>query len=184
MNKSWRHPTKQQLYGLLPPITKTIRVRRKRHVGHCRRSRDKLISDILLWTPLHERAKAWRPARTYNSSVPIQDVALKTYRKRWMIEKGVRRGSGRSMLVVRHDDDDYQQLVCSSLRLSIAYEDIAFRRRDIAVDVSTMVYQFIRFTTSTWFILVWNSWSLASFFFFFGAGDYAKIEANTSCYLV
>ena len=25
---------------------------------------------------------------TYNSSVPIQDVALKTYWKQWMIEKG------------------------------------------------------------------------------------------------
>ena len=29
LNKSWRqHPTKQQLYGQLPPITKTIKVRR------------------------------------------------------------------------------------------------------------------------------------------------------------
>ena len=25
---------------------------------------------------------------TYNSSVPIQDVALKTYRKPWTIDKG------------------------------------------------------------------------------------------------
>ena len=34
-NKSWRqHFTKYQLYGLLPPITKTIKVRRTRHVGH------------------------------------------------------------------------------------------------------------------------------------------------------
>ena len=32
LNKSWRqHPTKQQLYGHLPPITKTIKVRRTRH---------------------------------------------------------------------------------------------------------------------------------------------------------
>ena len=42
----------------------------------------------------------------YNSSVPIQDVFLKTYPERWMIEKGGGRGSGRSVLVVRHDDDD------------------------------------------------------------------------------
>ena len=34
---------------------------------------------------------------TYNSSVPIQDVALKTYRKQWTIEKGDRRGSRRSV---------------------------------------------------------------------------------------
>ena len=66
LNKSWRqHPTRHQLYGLLPPITKTIQARRTRHVGHCWRSRDKLISDVLLWTPTYGRAKAGRPARTY-----------------------------------------------------------------------------------------------------------------------
>ena len=42
---------------------------------------------------------------TYNSFVPIQDVALKTYRKRWTIEGDGRRGSGRSVLMARHDDD-------------------------------------------------------------------------------
>ena len=66
LNKSWKqHPTKQKLYGHLPPITKTIQVRQIRHVGHSWRSRDELISDILLWTPSHRRAKAGRPARTY-----------------------------------------------------------------------------------------------------------------------
>ena len=42
----------------------------------------------------------------YNSSVQIQDVALKTYPKRWRIEKGGGRGSGISVLMVWHDDDD------------------------------------------------------------------------------
>ena len=66
LNKSWRqHPTRHKLYGHLPPITKTIQVRRTRHAGHCWRSRDELISDVLLWTPTHGRAKAGRPARTY-----------------------------------------------------------------------------------------------------------------------
>ena len=66
LNKSWRqHPTRHQLYGHLPPITKTIQVRRTRHAGHCWRSRDELINDVLLWTPTHGRAKAGRPARTY-----------------------------------------------------------------------------------------------------------------------
>ena len=66
LNKSWRqHPTRQQLYGHLPPITKTIQVRRTRHAGHCWSSRDELIRDVLLWTPKHGRAKAGRPARTY-----------------------------------------------------------------------------------------------------------------------
>ena len=66
LNKSWRQrPTKQQLYGHLPPITKTIKIRRTRYAGHCWRSRDELISDVLLWTPSHWRAKAGQPARTY-----------------------------------------------------------------------------------------------------------------------
>ena len=49
----------------LPPITKTIQVRRTRHAGHYWRSRDELIRDVLLWIPTHGRAKAGRPARTY-----------------------------------------------------------------------------------------------------------------------
>ena len=66
LNKSWQqHPTRHQLYGHLPPITKTIQVRRTRHAGHCWRSRDELIRDVLLWIPTHGRTKAGRPARTY-----------------------------------------------------------------------------------------------------------------------
>ena len=66
LNKSqWHHPTKQQLYGHLPPIMKTIKIKQTRHVGHCWRSRDELISDVLLWTPSHGQAKAGRPAQTY-----------------------------------------------------------------------------------------------------------------------
>ena len=57
LNKSWRqHPTRHQLYGHLPPITKTIQFRRTRHAGHCWRSRDDLIIDVFLWTPTY-----WRP---------------------------------------------------------------------------------------------------------------------------
>ena len=66
LNRSWRqHPTKQQLYGHLPPITKTIKVRRTRHAGLCWRSRDELISDVPQWTPSHDRAKSGWLARTY-----------------------------------------------------------------------------------------------------------------------
>ena len=66
LNKSrGQHLTRHQLYGHLPPITKTNQVRRTGHAGHCWRSRDELISDVLLWTPTYGRAKAGRPARTY-----------------------------------------------------------------------------------------------------------------------
>ena len=66
LNKSWRqYPTKQQIYGHLPPITKTIKIKRTRHAGYCWRSKDDLISDVLPWTPSRGRTKAWHPARTY-----------------------------------------------------------------------------------------------------------------------
>ena len=66
LNKSWKqHPTKNQLYGHLPPISKTFKARRTRHAGHCWRSRDELISNVLLRTPLYGRAKAGGLARTY-----------------------------------------------------------------------------------------------------------------------
>ena len=66
LNKSWwQHPTKQQLNGHLPPITKTIKIWRTRHAGHCWRSRDEPVKDVLQWTPSHGRAKAGGLARTY-----------------------------------------------------------------------------------------------------------------------
>ena len=66
INKSWKQQSsKKQLYGHLQTITKTIKIRRTRHTGHCWRSRDELISDVLQWTPSRGRAKAGQPAGTY-----------------------------------------------------------------------------------------------------------------------
>ena len=66
LNKSWQqHPTRLQLYSQVPPVTKTIQVRRTRHAGHCWRIKDELISDLLLWTPAYGQAKGGWPARTY-----------------------------------------------------------------------------------------------------------------------
>ena len=63
LNKSWRqHPTRHQLYGHLPPITKIIKLDElymQDTAGAV------LISDVLLWTPTYGRPKAGRPARTY-----------------------------------------------------------------------------------------------------------------------
>ena len=42
----------------------------------------------------------------YSHSIPIEDVACKTCRERWTIEKGGEIGSGKSVLAARHDDDD------------------------------------------------------------------------------
>ena len=66
LNKFWRqNPTKQQLYGHLLPITKTIQIKRTRHARHCWRNKDEFICDIILWTATHERVKVGRPTRTY-----------------------------------------------------------------------------------------------------------------------
>ena len=66
LNRSWQqHPTRRQLYGHLPPITKTIQAKRTRHAGHCWRSKDEIVSDVLLWTPAYGQSKAGRPAQTF-----------------------------------------------------------------------------------------------------------------------
>ena len=100
LNKSGRqHPTKHQLYGHLPTITKTIKARRNRHAGHCWRSGDELISDVLLWTPhMAEQEQDDQLEPTYGSSVRIRDVTLKTCRKGWTIGRSGERGSGISVL--------------------------------------------------------------------------------------
>ena len=99
LNKFWRqHPTKQQLYGYLPPIPKTIQVRQTRHVGYCWRSKDELISDILLWTPSQRQDNQLEPI--CNSSV-----------------------SGRFVLAARHGDDGRVLLsrwLCKSQSLYLA----------------------------------------------------------------
>ena len=50
LNKSLKqHATKQLLHGYLPPISKTIQIRRTRHVGHCCRSNDELILSFIIF---------------------------------------------------------------------------------------------------------------------------------------
>ena len=50
LNKFWRqYPTTQQLYGHLPSITKTIKIRWTRHAGHWWRSRDEVISEYITY---------------------------------------------------------------------------------------------------------------------------------------
>ena len=108
LNKSWRqHPTRHQLYGHLPSITKTIQARRTRHAGHCWRSGDELISDVILWTPnMAGQKQDHQFEHTFSSYVRIRDVALKICQRWWRIGRSDEKGSGISVLAVRHDDDD------------------------------------------------------------------------------
>ena len=122
LNKSWRqHPTRNQLYGHLPPITKTIHIRQTRHAGNCWRSRDELISDVLLWTPTYGRAKAGRPARTYIQQLcedigcsPEEMPEAMNDREKWRERV---RDIG---LAARHDDDD-DLTVCKQMSSDLFY---------------------------------------------------------------
>ena len=49
--------SKEHLYGNLIQITSVIKESRTRFAGHCYRSKDELVSDLILWTPKHSRAK-------------------------------------------------------------------------------------------------------------------------------
>ena len=129
LNKSWRqHPTRHQLYGHVPPITKTIQVRRTRHAGHCGRSRDELISDVLLWTPLHMAMQKQdnQHKHTFSNYVRIRDVVLRTCLGRWTIGRSGERGSGISVLPARHDDEDLSKTVMTKIKHSGHYQDCFF----------------------------------------------------------
>ena len=66
LNISWKeHPTKQTLYGKLPPIIKTIKERRLRFAGHCWRAKQEIVSDVLFWNPRHGKRKRGRPEINY-----------------------------------------------------------------------------------------------------------------------
>ena len=128
LNKSWwQHSTKHQLYGHLPLITKTIQVRWTRHAGRCWRSRDKIISNVLLWTPTYGWAKAGWPARTYIQQLCVDMGCSPEDLPEAMndMEKWRERESEISMLAAWHDDDDqwfqkailYVQGVMSKLTL-------------------------------------------------------------------
>ena len=90
------------------PTTHHENYPRTRHAGHCWRSRDELISDVLQWAPSHGRAKAGRPARTN-----IQQLCDDTgYSPEGLLEamndrEGWRgRESEISVLMARQDDDE------------------------------------------------------------------------------
>ena len=108
LNKSWRQqPTRHQLYGHLPPITKTIQVRRTRRAGHCWRSRGELISDDSYGPPhMAEQKQDDQHEHSFSSCVGMRDVVQKTCQRRWTIGKSGERGSEISMLPARYDDDD------------------------------------------------------------------------------
>ena len=123
LNKSWKqHLTKQQLYGHRPPISKTIQIRRTRHAGRRWRSKDELISEVLVRTPSHGHATVGRPTRTYQQQLCMDtgccledllevmgDRDVERERKRERERKGRREEEGESLQAAKHDDDDVEE---------------------------------------------------------------------------
>ena len=108
LNKSWKqHPTKQQLYGDLSPIFKTIQIRRTRHAEHCWRSKDELISDDLLWTRSNGHTSVGQSTKTYQQQLftetwgSLEDLPEVTEGK-----GNDEKESRKSMLAAWYDDDD------------------------------------------------------------------------------
>ena len=66
LNISWKtHTTNKVLYGKLPPVSQKIKEQRLQFSGHCQRSKDEVVHDVLLWEPSHGTRGRGRPARTY-----------------------------------------------------------------------------------------------------------------------
>ena len=95
LNKSWRqHPTNQQLYAYLPPITKTIKDEPDMQdtAGEVGTSSQVMYSCGPLHMDKQKQDDQLEP--TYCSSVPIQNIALTTNRKQWTIGSEARKGQG------------------------------------------------------------------------------------------
>ena len=111
LNKSWKqNPTSSSctaIYRLLRKLCKLDEPDMQNNAGE----EDTNSKVIYSCGPLHldEQRQDDQLEPIYNSSLPIRDVALKTYRKRWTIEVGGKRRLGRSVQVAWHRlrDDDY-----------------------------------------------------------------------------
>ena len=98
-----QHPTKQQLYGHLPPITQTIQVSQTRDIWHYWRSKNRLISNIFWWNSYTWTCQCWLT----NNYLYQLCAGKKTSQEQWMIGMDSERKSENSMVLVwLHDDDD------------------------------------------------------------------------------
>ena len=90
------------------PYTKTIQVRRTRHAGHCWRSRDELIRDVLPHT---------RPRKSRTTSTNVHSAAMSGYR---LLSSYLGRWYERGCRDIYDDDDIYMSVylpICICARL-------------------------------------------------------------------
>ena len=150
----------KHLYDHLLPISQTIQVRK--HEGHCWRSKDELINDILQWTPTHGHANISWPAGTYlhqlcaNTGCSL--VNLPGVMDNMERERERKCGSGKSMLAMWHDDDD----LC--LYIFVGSERCGWK-------------------ILTWRLVMWN-WVVSVFLFSFFFSSYLSILWYLLCTFV
>ena len=138
LNKSWKqHPTKQQLYGHISPISKTIQIWRT-NPEHCRRIKDEFKSNVPLWTPSNGRASVGQPASIYRQQLSADlECSLKDLpeamddRDEWR-----ERELGKSVLVVWHDDD---VLSGNSFKFKIITSSKYYLRRILKISWSHVI---------------------------------------------
>ena len=101
LDKFWKqHSTKQQLHGHQPPMSKTVEIRRARHVVHCWRSKVELISGVL-WAPSNGLTRVGWPTRIF-----LKRLCTDTWcRVEDLLEVMDERESGKSAQAARYDDD-------------------------------------------------------------------------------
>ena len=65
-NSTWQdHPTNAEVYRDSSPVVDVIRERRTRFVEHSFRSKNELVSDLLLWAPEHGNRRRGRPHKNF-----------------------------------------------------------------------------------------------------------------------
>ena len=113
---TWKqHPTKQQLNDYLPPI----QVKQTRHVGHCWRSRNKLVSNVLLWTPTRRHIGVGQPAKNHinqlyvNTGHSLEELQKAIANRDWWWER--ERESKESRLSTWLDDDVWEYIIPNNI---------------------------------------------------------------------
>ena len=76
LNVSWRdYISNKELYGDLSPISTSLQIRRLQFSGHCWRSKNETVSQLLLLEPNHGRRSRGHPASTFIDQ-PVSDTGL------------------------------------------------------------------------------------------------------------
>ena len=93
------------------------------YAGHCWRSKDELISDVLLWTPTYGCAKVGRPSRTYIQQLcedtgcnPEDLPEAMNDREKWRERVRI------SALAARHDDEFETHFLLKSFPIHFSYK--------------------------------------------------------------